>query len=460
MARLLATSGGPVSDAAVAKLRASFHGELIGPDDAAYHLARRIWNGAIDKRPGLVARASGAADVIDTVRFARDEGVLVSIRGGGHNVGGRALCDDGLVIDLSRMRAVHVDPKRRVVRVQGGATLGDLDRESHVHGLAVPSGIVSRTGIAGLALGGGVGWLMRHYGLTCDHLLSCDLVTAEGKFVTASAEENADLFWALRGGGGNFGVVVSFEFRAHPVHTVYGGMILFPRGRAREVLRAYRDLTDEAPDELTAYAVLLTVPGVGPVVGSLACWSGSLDQGERAFARLRKLGTPALDALGPIPFPRQQRLIDDSAVDGNPNYWKSSFLKRLSDDAIDLLIDSANRATSPLTVIVAEHLGGAIARVAADATAFAHRRETVDVGLLAQWTPGEDPGPHVQWTRDAAKALRPFGTGAYFLNFLDRDDDATVRAAFGANYDRLVTVKNRWDPTNFFRINQNVSPTV
>jgi hypothetical protein len=447
-------------DAAIATLRTSFRGELIGPGDAEYDRARRIWNGAIDKRPGLIARCAGAADVVDAVRFAREHDVLVSIRGGGHNVGGRALCDDGLVIDLSRMRGVHVDPKRRTVRAQGGVTLGDLDRETHVRGLAVPSGIVSRTGIAGLTLGGGAGWLMRHYGLTCDNLLSCDLVTADGDCVTASAEENTDLFWAVRGGGGNFGVAVSFEFRAHPVHTVYGGMILYPRERAREYLRAYRDLTDEAPDELTAYGALLTVPGIGPVVGSIACWSGRLDDGERVLAPLRRLGNPLLDALGPIAFPQQQRLIDESAVDGNPNYWKSTFVKRPTDDLIDLLVDGANRATSPLTAIIVEHLGGAISRVAPEATAFPHRGEAFDVGLLTQWTPGEDAASHVRWTRDLFEALRPFGTGAYFLNFLDRDDDGTVRAAFGTNYDRLVTVKNRWDPTNFFRVNQNVAPTV
>ena len=308
----------------IQSLKSKFNGQILEPADAGYDEARQIWNASINKHPRLIARCSGVADVIAAVDFGRTHDLLTAIRGGGHNVGGRALCDDGIVIDLSRMRSVYVDPANRTVRVQGGATLGDLDRETHVFGLAVPCGIVPKTGIAGLTLGGGVGWLLRKYGMSIDNLLSCQLVTADGRVLTANASENEDLFWALRGGGGNFGVVTSFEFQAHPVHTVLGGLLLYPRNVAVDVIRHFRDYMQSAPDELTAYAALLHGPDGTPLVGVIACYCGGIADGERVLKPLRSFGSPVVDAIQPLPFPAMQSLLAPSFPDGNQNYWKST----------------------------------------------------------------------------------------------------------------------------------------
>ena len=309
-------------------LRSTFAGDLLQQGDDGYNQARRIWNASIDKSPALIARCTGTADVVEAVNFARENDLLTAIRGGGHNVGGRALCDDGLVIDLSRMRGVNVDPRDHVVRVQGGATLGDLDRETHPFGLAVPSGVVPKTGIAGLTLGGGVGWLIRKYGMSIDNLLSCQVVTAEGAIITASESENPDLFWALRGGGGNFGVVTSLTFRAHPVHKVVGGLVLYPRPAAFDVIRNFRDYMKTAPDELTAYVALLHAPDGTPMVGIAACYCGVENDAERALRPLRGFGTPVVDAIQTIPFPGMQSLFAPAFPDGNYNYWKSSLQAR------------------------------------------------------------------------------------------------------------------------------------
>ena len=303
-------------------LKSTFHGELFEPG-AGYDDARQIWNASVDKHPALIARCSGVADVIAAVNFGRENNLLTAIRGGGHNVGGRALCDDGIVIDLSRMRSVHVDPTNRTVRIQGGATLGDLDRETHAFGLAVPSGVVPKTGIAGLTLGGGVGWLLRKYGMSIDNLLSCQIVTADGRVLTASPLENEDLFWALRGGGGNFGVVTSFEFKAHPVHTVLGGLLLYPRDAAFDVIRHFRDFIESAPDELTAYAALLHAPMARRSSASSRATVARFP-GERVLQPLRTFGSPILDTIQPMPFPAMQSLLGPSFPDGNHNYWKST----------------------------------------------------------------------------------------------------------------------------------------
>jgi FAD binding domain-containing protein/berberine-like enzyme len=457
---LINAKGNVVSDDRVEVFRTGFRGEMIRPGDPAYDEARQIWNSSVDKYPGMIARCSGVADVVDAVNFARENELLLAVRGGGHNVGGRALCDDGMVIDLSRMKGICVDAKNRTARVQAGATLGDVDRETHLYGLAVPAGVVSATGIAGLTLGGGVGWLVRRYGLTCDNVLSFDIVTAEGKLLTANAEENSDLFWALRGGGGNFGVVTSFEYRLHPVSKVLGGMIVYPRNQAEEVLRFYRAFTQSAPEELTAYAALLHTPDGTPAVAVVACYCGDLAEGERVLKPLREFGSPLLDAIQPMPFPQMQSLLDGAFPAGNQNYWKSTFLRELSDEAIDLLVEYANRATSPLTAVVIEYYGGVASRVGVSETAFAHREAQYDVGILTQWTDPRESERHIEWTRGLADALRPYSSGAYLLNFLGEEGDDTVRAAFGENYRRLVEVKSKYDPTNFFRLNQNIKPTV
>lgn len=456
---LASADGARIAPDAIKAFRSAFRGETISPGEAPYERARRIWNASIDKRPGLIARCAGVADVIAAVNFARDNGIVVAIRGGGHNVGGRALCDRGLVIDLSGMKGIHVDPGTRRARVQAGATLGDVDRETHVFGMAVPAGVVSKTGIAGLTLGGGVGWLVRKYGLTCDNVLSFDVVLADGTPVVASATENADLFWALRGGGGNFGVVTSFEYRVHPVSTILGGLIVHPRESAADVLRFYRDFVESAPEELTAYSVLLTTPDGAPAVAMAACYCGELTQGERALEPMRTFGKPLLDAIQPMPFPRMQSLLDDAFPDGNQNYWKSAFLAKLGDEAIGAIVDHANRAPSPLTAIAVEYYGGVASRVGVSETAFAHRAAEYDIGVLAQWTDAADSKRNIEWTRSLSGALQPMATGAHLLNFLGDDEDhTTIRAAFGPNYEQLRIVKKKYDPRNFFRVNQNIEP--
>jgi len=440
--------------------RLTMRGQVLLPSDHGYETARKIWNASINKRPSIIARCMGVADVMAAVNFARDNGLLVAVRGGGHNVGGKAICDGGILIDLSLMRAVHVNAKDLTARVQGGATLGDVDRETHVFGLAVPLGVVSKTGVGGLTLGGGVGWLVRKYGLTCDNVLSFEVVTADGQFVVASATENGDLFWALRGGGGNFGVVTSFEYRLHPISIVLGGLILYPREMAREVLRFYRDFTQSAPEELTAYAGLLYTPEGIPAVGVIACYCGDITTGEQVLKPLREFATPMVDAFQPLPFPIMQSLLDGATPDGNQNYWKSTFLRELSDEAIEVLIENANQVTSPLTSVMIEFYGGAASRVSVAQTAFAQRETQYGIGILTQWTEKADSNRHIQWTRNFAEALQPFSSGRYLLNFLGQESEDVVKAAFGPNYERLVTIKNKYDPTNFFRLNQNIEPTM
>lgn len=450
--------GKPVDATTLEPFLAAFRGAVIRDGEAEYEAARRIWNASIVKRPGLIVRCSGLADVIAAVRFAREHGLLVAVRGGGHNVGGRALCDGGVVIDLSRMKGIHVDPKACRARVQPGVLLGELDRETHVFGLVLPAGVVSKTGVAGLTLGGGVGWLARKYGLTCDNVVSFELVTAEGEVLRASADEHADLFWALRGGGGNFGIVTSFEYRLHPISTVLGGMVIHPRDCATDLLRFYRSFTQSAPDELAAYAALMYTPDGDPVAAIAACYCGDLAQGERLLAPLRSFGTPLVDAIQPMPFPVMQTLLDAAVPDGNQNYWKSTFLRELSDNAIDVVVSYANRATSPMTTVLVEQYGGAVSRVGKSDTAFAQRHGEYDLGILTQWVEPTESERHISWTRGFADAMTPFRSGDYLLNFLGDENEDTIRASFGSNYSRLVEVKTKYDPTNFFRVNQNVKP--
>jgi len=431
---------------------------VIAPDDSLYESARRIWNASVDKKPGLIARCASSADVVKAINFARTNQIQVAVRGGGHNVGGRALCDDGLVIDMSQMRKIDVDPEARTVVAQAGCRLGDLDAATHPHGLVVPAGVLTATGIAGLTLGGGVGWLVRKYGLTCDNVLSFEMVTAGGDVVTASADENEDLFWGLRGGGGNFGVVVTFTFRAHPLTTVLGGLLIHPQAKAGEVLRFYRDFMETAPDELTAYAAMMHSPDGDPVSAIVPCWCGDLDEGEKYLRPMREFGPPLVDAVQPIPFPQMQTLFDDAFPDGNQNYWKSTFVNELSDEAIDLLVEHANAVPSPLSILIVELYGGAMARVGADETAFAHRTSDYDIGILSQWTDPADTATNIAWTRGVYDALQPHASGAFLLNFLGQEDDAVIRAAFGSNYDRLAELKRKYDPANFFRNNQNIIP--
>jgi hypothetical protein len=455
---LLRRDGVPVDKAAIAAFSDQFHGRAIGPADPGYDAARMIWNANINKHPGLIARCAGVADVVQAVKFARANDLLVAVKGGGHNVGGRALCDDGIVIDLSAMKGVFVDPVLSTVRAQAGALLGDVDRETHLHGLAVPFGTVSKTGIAGLTLGGGMGWLVRKYGLTCDNVVSFEVVTAEGEIVTADAGANADLFWGLRGGGGNFGIVTSFLYRAHPVSIVLGGLILYPRDQAAAVLRHYRDFMAATPDELTAVAALISLPDGAPVVGVLPCYCGDLSEGERILKPLRGFGSPILDAVQPIPMPAMQRILDDSAPDGLHHYWKSTFLKEFDDNAIDTIIEHGNRAESPLSGIIIELFGGAAGRVGPGDTAFAQRQAKYNILISAQWTNAAENDKHIGWARAASDALKPYSSGGYLLNLLGDEKPEAISAAFGGNFARLTELKTKYDPTNFFRVNQNVAP--
>jgi hypothetical protein len=447
-----------------------FRGRLIRPDDADYDLARAVWNGAIDRRPRLIARCLGSADVVAAVRFARDHDLEIAIRGGGHNVAGTAVCDDGIVIDLSAMRAVRVDPADRRAWVQGGALWGDVDHETQAHGLATTGGIVSHTGVAGLTLGGGVGWLMRKHGLTVDNLLAADLVTAEGELLHVSEGEHPELFWALRGGGGNFGVVTSFEFRLHPVGpTILAGPILWDAADVGEVLRCYRDFVRDAPDELGTVVRFGTAPPLPvipedlhwrPVVMVGTCYAGSIEDGEQALRPLRACRTPLLDLVGPRPYAGFQSALDSTVVHGWHYYWKSTHLPELRDDLIDVIAEHAFAGSSPRSYVAMFHLQGAVGRVAEGGTAFGNRQASHAITLDGVWRPGEDFGERdTAWARGFFAALGPFRQGVY-VNFLGGDEDpARVREAYGdAVHDRLEDVKTTYDPDNVFHHNQNIRP--
>lgn len=472
--RVTTTAGGEtvLEEATVEEFKSSLRGELLRPGDEGYDEARAIWNGMIDKRPALIARCTGVADVIDAVNFARTNNLLVSVRGAGHNVAGKAVSEGGLMIDLSLMKGIHVNPKARTARAQPGVTLGDLDRETQAFGLAAPAGIVSTTGIAGLTLGGGIGWLSRKHGLTSDNLLSVDIVTADGRFLTASEDENADLFWGVRGGGGNFGIVTSFEYRLHPVGPiVVAGLVLHPMEKATEFLRFIREYAAKAPDELTVIPLLRLAPPApflpveahgAPVVGAGVLYAGPLEEGQRAVQPLKEFGSPLADLIGPKPFMALQSMFDSGAAPGNQYYLKSEYLFALSDDAIDAIVAHAARITSPLSLAAFFHLGGAVSRVGEDDTAFSHRDAAFALNIQASWLDPEESDEHIRWTRDFWTAMQPFSTGGVYVNFLSEDEgEDRVRAAYGAtNYERLVALKNKYDPTNLFRLNQNIKPTV
>jgi hypothetical protein len=446
----------------VSDLAGQLDGSLQRPGDPEYDEARTIWNAMIDRRPALIVRCVSTADVVAAVRFARELDMLVSVRGGGHNVAGNAVCDEGLMIDLTLMNDVDVDPKAGTVTAEGGCTLAAIDTASHAHGLAVPAGIVSETGVGGLALGGGVGWLVRKYGMTCDNLISAEVISADGKVLTASANENDDLFWGLRGGGGNFGIVTSFKFQAHPVTNVIGGMIIHPREAARDVYRFYRDFTKNAPIELTAYCACLSTPDGAPVTAIIACYCGDPDSGDNVLKPLREFGSPIADTLTLIPRIEMQTMFDSGFPYGNRNYWKSCFIDELTDDAIDLIVEHANRITSPLSAMMIEYYyGGPSSEIGETETAFAHRNAQYDLGVIGQWQDAAEDAEHMNWARDAYAALEPYSNGRIYANLIGADqmtEDTQLRAVFGVNYERLVALKRKYDPTNFFRMNQNIAP--
>lgn len=446
-------------------------GELIHATDAGYEEARQVWNGMIDKRPALIARCSGVADVARAVEFARDNELLVAIRGGGHGVGGTAVAENGLVIDLSSMNGVHVDPARRTARAGGGATWADLDHETQLFGLATPGGVVSDTGIAGLTLGGGIGWLRRKYGLSCDNLLSVDLVTADGRFLKASAEENPDLFWGIRGGGGNFGVVTSFEYRLHPVGPEVMFCCVFHHGEStKAALRFYREYAATAPDEVTSFVICGTVPGEEPFPEDIrdlpfvlfaALYAGPVEQGERAVRPLRNFGEPLVDFSGPMPYVEAQSFFDEDYPAGELHYyWKSLYLDDLGDEAIDRIIEHTEKRPSGISTVDVWHLGGAISRVGPGESAFGGRGAPFLLGVEANWEASRDDEANIAWARECVEDMQRFSGGGQYLNFPGflEGGDETLRVTFGTNYERLVAVKERYDPTNLFRLNQNSRP--
>jgi FAD/FMN-containing dehydrogenase len=457
-----------LDDDAVAGFTASLRGDLVTPESDDYDEVRAIWNAMIDRRPGAIVRCAGPSDVIAAVRFARQHDLLVSIRGAGHNIAGNSVADGALMIDLSGMTSVHVDPGRGIVRAEPGCTLGDLDHETQVHGLVVPTGINSTTGIAGLTLGGGFGWLSRKHGMTIDNLVSADVVTAEGELVRASASENADLFWGIRGGGGNFGIVTSFEFQAHPVGPeILSGLVVHPFADAMDVMKQVYALTDEAPDELTVWVVLRKAPPLpflpdevhGTAVLVLAAmYAGDMADGEAALAPFRAIGNPIADVISPHPFTGWQAAFDPLLTPGVRNYWKSHNFEAMTDDILQIVVDFTGKLPTPHCEIFLAQLGGATRRVAHDATAYPARDAAYLMNVHGRWEDPADDAAVVGWSRELFDSLTPHATGNVYVNFMPDDEADRIRGAYGSNYDRLVELKRKWDPTNMFRLNQNIRP--
>ena len=457
----LEADGLSIDTAHLEDLRRVFRGELIPRGHAEYESARRVWNGNIDRRPALIARCTGAGDVQRAIEFARLCGLIVSVRGGGHSAPGYGTNNGGLVIDLSPMKGIRVDTQRRTVRAEGGVLWREFDHETQAFGLATTGGTVSNTGIAGLTLGGGLGWLMGKHGLTIDNLVSADVITADGTLRQASDSDNPDLFWALRGGGGNFGVVTSLEYRLHPVTQVLGGMVLYPLDQAHAVLRFYREFCASLPDEAEAFAALLTAPQGMPVVALLLGYNGSIEEGEKILGPARRFGTPLADLVGPVPYTARQTMLDaPNAEHGLHRYWRSAFTEQISDELIDVAVDGAANFTSPLSALIFFYMHGAATRPLPTETAFAARRAQWDFDAIGQWADATTSEQHVTWVRSLWGRLEPHLLGRAYVNHLAADDrPEVVRASFGENYPRLRQIKGKYDPTNLFRLNANIPPT-
>jgi hypothetical protein len=457
--KTLAGADSLLSEDLVESLGRGLRGALVRPGDGGYDEARKVWNGMTDKRPGLIVQCAGVADVIEAVNFARDNRLLVAVRGGDHSVAGHSVCDGGIVIDLSRMKSVRVDPAARTARAEGGAKWRDFDHETQAFGMATTGGTNSDTGIAGLTLGGGIGWLAGKHGLTCDNLLSADVVTADGRFLTASARENQDLFWGLRGGSGNFGIVTSFEYQLHQVGTVLGGMVVHPFARAREVLKFYGDFSSTVPDELNTICALLTSPEAGPVVAIAVCYNGSLDRGEEVLRPLREFGPPVADQIGPMPYGAVQTMLDAAFPRGRKYYWKAHLMRQVGDSAIDVIIERFAAVPSPFTALGFQQLGNAVNRVGQDETAFSHRDARYDFLMLSGWEDPSEAERNIAWTRELYDAMRPSLHAGVYVNAVGADSPQAIRAAYRPEtYERLVTLKGKYDPMNLFRLNPNIEP--
>jgi FAD/FMN-containing dehydrogenase len=428
------------------------------PGDDGYDAARTVWNAMIERRPALIARCAGATDVIAGVTFAREHGLLLAIKGGGHNVAGTAVCDDGLLLDLSSMKAIRIDPLRRTARAEPGLTWGEVDTEAQAFGLATIGVDVSTVGIAGLTLGGGFGWLVRSYGLACDTLLAVDIVTADGQLLTASATEHPDLFWGVRGGGGNFGVVTSFEYQLQLVGQLLAGLLLYPVTMATDVLKFCREVTRTAPDALTVWAILLTASDGSPMLALFVCYNGAGAVAELAVQPLRDFGPPREDHLGPMSYRQVQTMFDAAFPAGRYSSWKSSYLGEFSNEAIATMVDWFATVPSPHTAVLLEHLGGAVSRIGNDETAFSGRDAPYSFLIVSVWPDSTQSAQNIQWTDAFWQAMQPFASGGVYVNYLGEEGLERVTAAYGRNYERLVAVKTTYDPTNLFRMNQNIPP--
>jgi FAD/FMN-containing dehydrogenase len=445
---------------ALTSLRAALRGTVVTPADAGYDSIRRVYNGSIDRKPAVIVRCAGASDVIRAIGFARESSLPMSIRGGGHNVGGRAVCDDGVMIDLSTMKSIRVDPAARRVRAEPGVTYKEFDHETQAFGLATTGGTVSATGIAGLTLGGGIGWLMRVHGLACDNLVSADVITADGRLVHASKDENADLLWGLRGGGGNFGVVTSFEYQLHPLGPILAGMLVHPISRARDLLRFHRDTLQNAPDEVNAFAALLFGPDGQPIAVQVPVYIGPIAAGEKALAPFRAFGPPVADMVAPTPYVQHQQLLDAGLPAGLFNYWTSNVLRTPSDEVIDIIVDAFAQAPTPLCVLVFELLGGAVRRVPESESAFTLRDGDYNLAIVGRWTDPADAERTIAWAKGLNRRLAPHSLDSTYINYLPEDEGGRVASIYGgARYKRLQELKKKYDPSNFFHINQNIRPS-
>jgi FAD/FMN-containing dehydrogenase len=462
----IVTTGGSLTRLSTAEIEAldrDLRGTILLPETEGYHQARRIWNGMIDRRPAVIVRCAGASDVISAVNFGREHDLLISVRGGGHNVAGNAVCDGGLMIDLSPMRDVHADLERCRARVGGGATWGDFDAETQIFGLATTGGLISDTGVAGLTLGGGIGWLTRSHGLACDNLISVDVVTADGQRVKASQQENPDLFWGLKGGGGNFGIATSFEFQLHPVGPLlFAGMTVYPLDDAQKLLEHFREFMVHAADELAGLAALTTTPGGEPALVLVGVYNGDLTDGETALQPLRSFQKPLLDTFAPTPYRKVQTFFDEAAPWGLRYYWKSSFLKDLSDEGFASLIEQARKRPSENSKIFIEFLGGAFSRFPKEAAVFGHRDSPFNLLVTGAWQDAAQDESNRTWVRNTWQAMQQYASDGVYVNYLGTESDEgsnRLQAAYGTDkYEKLLRLKNRYDPTNFFRMNQNIHP--
>ncbi|MEP7377752.1 MAG: FAD-binding oxidoreductase [Chitinophagaceae bacterium] len=451
-------TSGKLTTVTINELQQVFEGKILVESDTDYEKARKVWNGMIDRRPAIIAQCLCINDIVQAVKFARKYNLLVSVKGGGHNVTGNAVCDDGIMIDLSLMRSIRVDPENQVAEVQPGATWGDFDNATQQHGLASTGGLISTTGVAGLTLGGGVGWLVRKHGLSCDNLIEAEIVTAEGELLKVNTEENAELFWGIRGGGGNFGVIASMKFRVHKLDKVTGGMILHPHTKAKEVIQFYREFMKTAPDELTLYTCLMTTPDGFPVIAFVGCYSGDPGKAEAVLKPLREFGSPLADLMQPKSYIEMQTMLDAPFPHGNRYYWKSGFLETLSDEAIDIIVSNAASVTSPYSAIILEYYGGVSSHEPEGGTSYPHRQAEFDLVLISNWVDREEDEKNINWTRKFYEAMQVYSSHRVYVNALGIEGEERVKEAYGESYQRLTALKTKYDPENLFRMNQNISP--